>query len=526
MNVVLISRDHRLGAILTMALPTPEGLTLLGSAAEVPNASAAAIDAVVLDLPADTRRDAYEELRQRYEGRVVVPVDNARDTNDWPPDAKRRFLVRPFQVADLIAGVQEPEETSVAERAARYRRLFRWNRQQAPAFPDLADPATPPAAEQAPTAEAGRFGGPFEAEADADLHNNHVEDQAALVAEDDEDAEVAAEEALVAEDEDADEELVAEDEDEDAAAEALAVEEDEAFGAEAEEPVAVEAAEHEETFEDEDEDEELLVAEAAEDEESFAAEAAEDEEAETQEFVAVSTQDDEVEAAEQLDAEDEAAQDEADEVEAAADEEPPAEAAEDEEPAVAAAAEAEPVERHTEDWEPSQEDDDLAAAWVAQAGEPLPAGDKEVVAAATSGPSTQERAAGLPPPLQVQAGVAMAKAVALQQWLETEEAKRSRGRRRRLLVNVAAGLVLLLAGIGIGMAIGSNEPQQVSPPAAPQPVVQIRDAPPPAACTQAMDDADAVISYLVAKIRDERLSKSIQDYGANARACRRTGRSP
>jgi hypothetical protein len=275
-NVVLISRDHRLGAILTMALPTPEGLTLLGSAAEVPNASAAAIDAVVLDLPADTRRDAYEELRQRYEGRVVVPVDNARDTNDWPPDAKRRFLVRPFQVADLIAGVQEPEETSVAERAARYRRLFRWNRQQAPAFPDLADPATPPAAEQAPTAEAGRFGGPFEAEADADLHNNHVEDQAALVAEDDEDAEVAAEEALVAEDEvadeelvaedeDADEELVAEDEDEVAAAEALAVEEDEAFGAEAEEPVAVEAAEHEETFEDEDEDEELLVAEAAED---------------------------------------------------------------------------------------------------------------------------------------------------------------------------------------------------------------------------------------------------------------------
>jgi hypothetical protein len=56
--------------------------------------------------------------------------------------------------------------------------------------------------------------------------------------------------------------------------------------------------------------------------------------------------------------------------------------------------------------------------------------------------------------------------------------------------------------------------------------VQIRKAPPPAACTDAVDDADAVISYLVAKIRDERLSKSIQDYGANARACRRTGRSP
>ncbi|HEV8162869.1 MAG TPA: hypothetical protein VGR74_00140, partial [Actinomycetota bacterium] len=148
-----------------------------------------------------------------------------------------------------------------------------------------------------------------------------------------------------------------------------------------------------------------------------------------------------------------------------------------------------------------------------------------LVAAATGPSTSSERAEALAPPLQVQAGVAMAKAVALQQWLEAEEAKRSRGRRRRVLLSVAAGLVLLLAGVGIGIAIGPNEPQQVSS-AAPQPVVQIREAPPPAACTQAMDDADAVISYLVAKIRDERLSKSIQDYGANARACRRTGRSP
>jgi hypothetical protein len=474
-NVVLISRDHRLGAILTMALPTPEDLTLLDSASEVSDASEAPIDAVVLDLPADTRRDAYVELRQRYEGRVVVPVDSARDTNGWPPDARRRFLVRPFQVADLIAGVQEPAETSVAERAARYRRLFRWNRQQAPAFPDL---STPPAAEPAPVAEAeaGRFDEPFEAEAGADLHNNHVEDYESPVVEYAEDEEALGTEAG---DEDDEEEVAA--------------------GAEDEE-LAVEGREDEgDALVTEGRDEDAAVAadvEAAEE-----AHEAEDE-AENQEFVAVGTQDDEVEAEEQLDAEAEAE-----------------EAAE-----AAAAAEAEPGERWVEDWEPSQEDEDLAAAFLAQAEEPPPADDKGLAAAAAD-PSTQERAAGLAPPLQVQAGVAMAKAVALQQWLEAEEARRTRGRRRRLLLNVAAGLVLLLAGVGIGMAIGSDEPQQVSPPASPQPVVQIREAP-PAACTQAMDDADAVISYLVAKIRDERLSKSIQDYGANARACRRTGRSP
>jgi hypothetical protein len=94
MNVVLISRDHRLGAILTMALSAPEELTVLDSPEEVPESLEVEIDAVVLDLPADSRRGAYHELRQRYEGRVVVPVDHAKDTSGWPPDAKRRFLVR------------------------------------------------------------------------------------------------------------------------------------------------------------------------------------------------------------------------------------------------------------------------------------------------------------------------------------------------------------------------------------------------------------------------------------------------
>jgi len=35
-----------------------------------------------------------------------------------------------------------------------------------------------------------------------------------------------------------------------------------------------------------------------------------------------------------------------------------------------------------------------------------------------------------------------------------------------------------------------------------------------------MDDADAAISYLVAKIRDQRLSDSLKRYGEHARACR------
>jgi hypothetical protein len=68
------------------------------------------IDAVVLDLPASSRRGAYDQVRQTFHGRLLVPVDTRKDTSGWPPDPNRRFLVRPFQLADLIAGVQGADD--------------------------------------------------------------------------------------------------------------------------------------------------------------------------------------------------------------------------------------------------------------------------------------------------------------------------------------------------------------------------------------------------------------------------------
>ncbi len=495
MNVVLISRDHRLGAILTMALSAPEQLTLLDSATEVPDRQEAEIDAVVLDLPADSRRDAYDKLRQRYEGRVVVPVDNARDTSGWPPDAKRRFLVRPFQVADLIAGVQEPQETSVAERAAKYRRRFRWNRHQAPAFPlaavppDAGEPAAapPPAAAtplptaEEPTAEGSTADqsaaarpepapeelaatGEVEATTEADDGPATVE----FVMEEQEEAEATAEEVEL---------TFAEDEAEATAEEVeLTFAEDEA-----------EAATGETTAEDhpeaEDGDQAQAGAEAEQDlEETLAAgEAKEDDgEAEGKEVAAAGS--------EQDDEEGEAGTEEDDGAVRELDE---ALIAELEELVLA----------------DSGEGGEAPAEHLPEALEGVPAQE---------GPSA--------PPLPVRAGVAMAEAVALQQWLETEELKRARQRRRLVLANVVAGLVLLLVGVVLGRAIGPDQPQQASTPTTPSQPAKVRSAPAPAACTAAMDNADQVISYLVAKIRDERLSKSIQEYGANARACRTTGR--
>jgi hypothetical protein len=413
MNVVLISRDHRLGVILTMALPTPERLTVLDSPAKVSETLEAEIDAVVLDLPADSRRDAYQELRQRYEGRVVVPVDNARDTSGWPPDAKRRFLVRPFQVADLIARVQEPKETSVAERAATHRRRFRWNRHQFPALT-----AAPTRTEEPRTAA----GEPRDEEPPAAAEQADEEPpQEEVPADDGERAEADDDEAVVAE-------------------------------AEHDEPTA--ETEHDEP-----------TAETGVEDEEAAAEA------------------------EEL--------------------EPSAEA-----------------EDHEDDESLLGELQGLVLAEVGEDRQPDATGAQTESPDAESPDEERDQDAPPPgPPLPVRAGVAMAQAVALQQWLEAEEAKRYRRRRRLVVANLAGGLVLLLAGIGIGRALVPEQPRQATtPPQPPQQTVQVQPAAPPAACSDAMDNADQVISYLVAKIRDERLSRSIQAYGANAQACRSSGR--
>ena len=129
-RVILISNDQRLGAILTIALADPDHLTIVNSPRELSDPRNQGTDAVVLDLPVGSRRAAYAELRESFDGRVLVPVDSEKDTHGWPPDVNRRFLVRPFQLADLIASVHGP--VAPAPEPASWRRFLRVARRQAP----------------------------------------------------------------------------------------------------------------------------------------------------------------------------------------------------------------------------------------------------------------------------------------------------------------------------------------------------------------------------------------------------------
>jgi len=139
-RVVLISNDQKLGAILTIALADPDQLSIVKSPREFPGSWEREIDAAVLDLPVDSRRRAYEQVRERFQGRLLVPVDSQSDTSDWPPDPERRFLVRPFQLADLIAGVQDAGGPG-REPASRHRFLRRARREP---------PTDEPAAQRSP----------------------------------------------------------------------------------------------------------------------------------------------------------------------------------------------------------------------------------------------------------------------------------------------------------------------------------------------------------------------------------------
>jgi hypothetical protein len=107
---------------------------------------------------------------------------------------------------------------------------------------------------------------------------------------------------------------------------------------------------------------------------------------------------------------------------------------------------------------------------------------------------------------------------------------RGSGRGRRVLATALA-LGLFAAGTAVGsmLAAGAREPAR---PARAVPTSQASTtaltttttrAPQvtPRACLSAVDNADAVISYLVANVQDQRLIMAMQQYRASRSACRR-----
>jgi hypothetical protein len=136
-RVVLLSRDPGLISVTGRLLSNGDRITHLRSPVELSDWSASSVAAVVLDSQPQARRLSYKQVRDRYEGPLVMLLDQGERRPDLPPDGSRHFLHRPFRVAELskLLGAPGPQlgqfeaaiiaawsRHATAEQAARARR--------------------------------------------------------------------------------------------------------------------------------------------------------------------------------------------------------------------------------------------------------------------------------------------------------------------------------------------------------------------------------------------------------------------
>jgi hypothetical protein len=78
------------------------------SAAALAEWSTPKVAAVILDSQPHVRRLSYKHVRERYDGPLIVLLDKGERRPDLPPDGARRYLQRPFEVAELSRLLDTP----------------------------------------------------------------------------------------------------------------------------------------------------------------------------------------------------------------------------------------------------------------------------------------------------------------------------------------------------------------------------------------------------------------------------------
>jgi hypothetical protein len=100
-RVVLLSRDPGLASIADRLLENGDRVAHFRSPAELADWSKPLVAAVVLDSQPQARRLSYKQVRDRYDGPLVMLLDKGERRPDLPPDGARKFLYRPFKAAEL-----------------------------------------------------------------------------------------------------------------------------------------------------------------------------------------------------------------------------------------------------------------------------------------------------------------------------------------------------------------------------------------------------------------------------------------
>ena len=100
-HVVLLTRDASLAVALTALLDEHDRLSKLASPKEWKSLNGSPVDAVVVDLPADTRKAAIEVLERKFAGPLVVLLDPGEDPGRTAARERWSVLGRPFGISEL-----------------------------------------------------------------------------------------------------------------------------------------------------------------------------------------------------------------------------------------------------------------------------------------------------------------------------------------------------------------------------------------------------------------------------------------
>lgn len=147
-RVVLLSNEQDLRSLFERALGRDECLVVAGGEEELRRALATPAATVVISVGASDRIESWRRVRELHHGMVLVAVDTADQTDGWPPDVARRYLVRPFGVEEIGAALAVRPRILREPAAARRRRLAK--AQGPPVIPPPPALPPPPAAEVEP----------------------------------------------------------------------------------------------------------------------------------------------------------------------------------------------------------------------------------------------------------------------------------------------------------------------------------------------------------------------------------------
>jgi hypothetical protein len=148
-RVVVVSNESSVLSLFEAAMGIGDSLVAATGEDELRAALASKAETVVLDLPAGERVEAWERVRTLHAGMVLIAVDSQAETEEWPPDLARRFLVRPLDADDIAAALAVRPMILREPAAARRRRLDQGRRPPLVPPPALPPDRTPAAIEPA-----------------------------------------------------------------------------------------------------------------------------------------------------------------------------------------------------------------------------------------------------------------------------------------------------------------------------------------------------------------------------------------